>query len=69
MKKAILFLCILGANMAFIACTDDSLADINEFNDTYADGPDDNPDDPGAGGGSTGEDGQIDPPEEPPMGD
>ncbi|MEO2071910.1 MAG: hypothetical protein ABGW99_11310 [Zunongwangia sp.] len=63
MKKAILFLCILGANMAFIACTDDSLADINEFNETYADGTDD---DPGDGGGSTGEDGQIIPPADPP---
>ena len=71
MKKAILFLCILGANMAFIACTDDSLADINEFNETYADGTDDltsndGTGNEGTGGANGGEDQEIDPPADPP---
>tara|TARA_B100000678_G_scaffold204024_1_gene171802 strand:- start:13647 stop:13856 length:210 start_codon:yes stop_codon:yes gene_type:complete len=66
MKKAILFLCILGANMAFVSCTDDSLADINEFNDTYADGTEGGTGNEGNGGANGGEDGEIDPPADPP---
>ena len=69
MKKAILFLCILCTNMAFIACTDDSLADINEFNETYADDGEGGTGNEGPGGANGGEDGEIDPPEEPPMGE
>ena len=66
MKKAILFLCILGANMAFVSCTDDSLADINEFNDTYADGSEGGTGNEGTGGANGGEDQEIDPPADPP---
>lgn len=54
MRKAVL-LCILGANLSFIACTDDSLAEVQEKQNpsVYADGT-----------GSEG--GHIDPPAEPP---
>lgn len=60
MKKAILFVCLIGANLSFVACTDDSLADVQEEMETYADGD--------TSGGNGGEDGQIDPPQEPPAG-
>lgn len=56
MKKAILIICLIGANISFVACTDDSLAEIQEERKTYS------------GGGNGGEDGQIDPPQEPPAG-
>lgn len=56
MKKVILLVCLISANLSFVACTDDSLAEI----DTYADGD--------TGGGNGGEDGQLDPPDEPPAG-
>ena len=60
MKKALLIVCLIGANLSFVACTDDSLAEIQEEIDTYADGD--------TGGGNGGEDGQLDPPPEPPAG-
>lgn len=56
MKKAILFVCLIGANLSFVACTDDSLVDVQEEMETYA------------GGGNGGDDGQLEPPEEPPVG-
>ena len=57
MKKAILIVCLIGANISFVACTDDSLAEIQEERKTYADD------------GNGGEDGQLDPEPEPPAGD
>lgn len=56
MKKAVLILCMLGANLFFYSCTDDSLADVQEEIDVYADGD------------TGGEGGHIDPPVEPPGG-
>lgn len=57
MRKSILIICILGANLSFIACTDDSLAEIQDEIDLYADDPE---------GGNGGEDGTMDPPPDPP---
>ncbi len=60
MKKAILIVCLTAANLSFIACTDDSLADVQEEMDTYANSD--------TGGGSGGDDQHTDPPQEPPAG-
>jgi hypothetical protein len=56
MKKAVLFICLIGVNLSFIACTGDSLAEVQEEMDIYA------------GGGNGGDDGQLEPPQEPPAG-
>ena len=57
MRKIALALFIIGTNIVFTACTDDSLAEAQKEHNTkiYADD------------GGTG-DGHIDPPEEPPSG-
>lgn len=60
MRKSVLLLFILGANLSFIACTDDSLAEVEEQNPpVYADD---------TGGGSGGDD-PMDPPPDPPKED
>ena len=50
---------ILGANLTLISCTDQSLAEVEEQNPPfYAEGD--------TTGGNGGEDGQLDPPPDPP---
>lgn len=60
MKKSLLFVCLLGANLSFVACTGESLTNVQEEIDTYADADTIN--------GNGGETGQLDPPPEPPEG-
>ena len=58
MRKTFLLLCILGANLFFIACTDDSLSEVEEQNPSYYAND--------STGGGTGGDDPMDPPPDPP---
>jgi|25_taG_2_1085351.scaffolds.fasta_scaffold32073_2 hypothetical protein len=58
MRRIVFTLILIGANLSFIACTDDSLAEVEEQNPPiYADGDT---------GGGTGGDDPMDPPPDPP---